>query len=329
MAATAQGLFCPAGGFHIDPLRPVARAVVTHAHSDHARGGSQGYLCSRSGEGVLRERIGADATIETLEFGERRTIGGVAVSLHPAGHLLGSAQVRIERKGYVCVVTGDFKRQPDRTCEAFEPVPCHALFPECTFGLPVYRWPDPEAVADEINRWWRGNAREGTTSVVFAYALGKAQRILSLLDESIGPIGVHGAVARFSPHYRKAGVRLAAHEPITAGNRDRFKGGGLAIAPGSAAGTPWLRKFGRSSLAFASGWMAIRGNRRRRALDRGFVLSDHADWPELHATVRETGASFVGAMHGFTDVFVRSLREQGLQAEEVSGYRERSGEGGD
>ncbi len=222
------------------------------------------------------------------------------------------------------MVTGDYKRQADRSCEAFEPLRCHSLITECTFGLPVFRWPDTEKVAREINGWWRTNRDRGITSVLFAYALGKAQRILSLVDGSIGPIGVHGAVARFSPHYESAGISLAEHRKVTDENRTTFENKGLIIAPGSTAGSPWIRKFGTVSTAFASGWMLIRGHRRRRPVDRGFVLSDHVDWPELHRTVRETQATFVGAMHGYTDAFVRSLRESGLQASGIQGFQERS-----
>ncbi len=324
LTLTPEGIHCPEGGFHIDPRRPVRRAVVTHAHSDHARPGSSAYLCAGPGEGVLRERVGGDAAaIETLPYGRARKIGGVTVSFHPSGHLLGAAQVRIERGGRVCVVTGDYKRQADPTCAAFEPVACHSFFTECTFGLPVYRWPDPVAEGERMNHWWRANREAGRTSVVFAYALGKAQRVLSLLDPLIGPIGVHGSVARFSPHYRRAGAPLPFHRKISGENRGDFGGGGIIIAPGSTEGSPWLRKFGEVSTAFASGWMRLRGHRRRRAVDRGFVLSDHIDWPDLLRTIDETGAEFIGAMHGATGPLVRYLRENGLRAEEVTGYRER------
>ena len=322
---TPEGIHCPAGGFHVDPRRPVARAVVTHAHADHARPGSGAYLCASAGAAILRERVGGERSppIEGQAFGESRKVGEVRLSFHPAGHLLGSAQVRVEKDGYVCVVSGDYKRDPDPTAETFEPVRCDSFFTECTFGLPAYRWPDPGEVAREINDWWRGNRERGVTSVLFAYALGKAQRLLSLVDDSIGPVGVHGAVARFSPHYARAGAPLARHRRITVENRDEFRGKGLVVAPGSAAGTPWLRRFQPLSTAFASGWMRIRGNRRRRALDRGFVVSDHVDWPGLLRTIRETEAGFVGAMHGFTGPLARYLRETGLEAIEVEGFQER------
>ncbi len=312
---TKRGLFCPRGNFYIDPWHPVDFAVVTHAHADHARWGCQRYLCADSGRGVLQERMGKEAQIDTLPFGERVNIGDVSVSLHPAGHLLGSAQIRLECEGEVWVVTGDYKTDQDPSCEAFELVPCDTFITESTFALPVYRWPAPATVFREMNQWWRLNQAQNLTSIVFAYALGKAQRVLCGLDESIGPIGVHGAVEKLNPHYRAAGRPLPSTLRAGAETRDVLRGQGLIVAPGSAQNTPWIRRFAPYSLAFASGWMQIRGNRRRRALDRGFILSDHADWQGLLATIRATGATRVGVTHGYTDVLVRWLREEeGLDA---------------
>lgn len=317
--ATSEGLYCEKGGFYIDPWRKVARALITHAHSDHARWGMEHYLCSKSGEGVLRERIGADASISSMPFGERRRIGDVTVSFHPAGHLLGSAQIRVEHRGEVWVVTGDYKNAPDVSCEAFEPVRCDHIITEATFGLPVYRWPSSESVFAQINQWWRDNQEEGRVSVLFAYALGKAQRVLCGVDPSIGPIGVHGAVDKMLPYYRAAGRPIPQTVKASAENRDLLKGRGLIVAPGSVQNTPWLRKFAPYSLAFASGWMAVRGPRRRRAIDRGFVISDHVDWNGILDTVDASGASEVGVTHGYADPLVRWLREvKGLHAYEVS-----------
>lgn len=318
--ATPAGLYCEAGDFYIDPWRRVDRALITHAHSDHARGGMASYLTADAGVGVLRERIGLDAPVSGIAYGERRRIGAVEVSFHPAGHLLGSSQIRVEHRGRVCVVTGDYKTAPDASCEAFEPVRCHHLITEATFGLPVYRWPEPQTVFDQINQWWRENQAEGRTSVLFAYALGKAQRVLCGIDPKIGPIGVHGSVEKMLPHYRAAG------RPIPSGivkasteHRELLKKRGLIVAPGSVQNTPWLRKFAPFSLAFASGWMAIRGARRRRALDRGFVVSDHVDWRGILDTIDATGAETIGVTHGYADALVRWLREErGLQAYEVS-----------
>lgn len=316
--ATKYGLYCAAGDFYIDPWQKVERALITHGHSDHARYGMGAYLTATPGMGVVRERVGQDARIEGLAFGERRRIGEVTVSFHPAGHLLGSGQIRVESRGEVWVVTGDYKTAPDISCEAFEVVPCHTLITESTFGLPVYRWPEPSAVFRQIHQWWRDNQAEGRTSILFAYALGKAQRVLCGLDPSIGPIGVHGAVERLNPHYRAAGRPLPATIPATAETKQQLQGRGLIVAPASAQNTPWIRRFAPYSLAFASGWMAVRGARRRRALDRGFIVSDHVDWQGILDTVEATGATTVGVTHGYADALVRWLREErGLEAYEV------------
>ncbi len=309
---TNRGYYCPPGDFYIDPLRSVPRAVVSHAHSDHCRPGSGHYTVSATGVAVSRQRLGSDAPIHPLGWGEVRTFNGVEVSLHPAGHLLGSAQVRIEWQGEVWVYSGDYKREKDPSCETFEVIPCDTFMTECTFGLPVYRWPDPEGVFESIHQWWRENQASGRTSVLFAYALGKAQRILASIDPSIGPIGVHGAVAPFLEHYAAAGRNLAPATKITAANKKEFAACGLIITPASAAGTHWIRGFGDISTATASGWTVVRGNRRRQAVDRGFPLSDHADWPGLLRTIAATGARRVIPIHGFTEPFGRYLIESGL-----------------
>jgi len=300
----------------VDPWRPVERAVVTHAHSDHARRGSGAYLSSASGGALLRERLGPGALVEEVAFGRSVRINGVGVSLHPAGHILGSAQVRMEHRGEVWVVTGDYKRQPDPTAEAFEPLEAHTLVTECTFGLPIYRWPTPESVMEEIHGWWRENRARGRTSVLFAYALGKAQRILSLLDPGEGPILAHGAVLRLSRVYLASGRVQPPLRLADAAAARECRGRGLVVAPPSAGVPGWLRKFGPVSTAFASGWMAVRGARRRRGADRGFPLSDHVDWADLLRTVKESGAERVWATHGQGSALVRFLAEElGLEAE--------------
>ena len=311
---TDQGLYCAAGDFHIDPYRKVERAIITHAHADHARWGMGTYLCAEEGREVLRQRVHEGAPIEAEPYGKARDINGVRISFHPAGHLLGSAQVRVEHKGEVWVVTGDYKTEPDRTCAPFEPVRCHTFITECTFGLPIYRWPPQQHVFDEINAWWRGNRERGWTSCLFGYSLGKAQRLISGLDPAIGPILVHGAVDRFVQVYRQAGIDLPPTQPATAEAAKEHKGRCIVVAPPSAGNSPWIRKFAPFSLAFASGWMMIRGTRRRRSLDRGFVLSDHVDWPSLLATIDATGAETIVATHGYKSALVRYLREQGRNA---------------
>ena len=313
LKVTDRGLYCTAGDFYIDPWKPVDFAVTTNAHSDHARPGSRHYLTSEAGRGVLQERLGADAQIEAMPYGSRTTRNGVTVSLHPAGHILGSAQVRVEYRGEVWVASGDYKTQAEPTCVPFEPVPCHTFITESTFGLPIYRWRPQAEVFESINAWWRANQLAGRTSVLFAYSLGKAQRILAGVDSAIGPIFVHGAVAKLLPHYAAAGVKFPEIETGHAS-----EGRGLVIAPGSADGTPWLRKFGEISKAFASGWMRLRGARRRQALDRGFVLSDHADWDGLISSIRATGAERVWVTHGSTGPMVRWLAENGWAADALT-----------
>ncbi|MFN7140954.1 MAG: ligase-associated DNA damage response exonuclease [Limisphaerales bacterium] len=315
---TESGLYCPPGDFFIDPWRPVDFAVVTHAHSDHARWGSRHYLVAKRGEHIFRERLGPGAHIQSLPFGETLSRKGVTVSFHPAGHILGSAQVRIEHRGEVCVVSGDYKIEPDATCDAFEPVRCDLFVTECTFGLPIYRWRPQAEVFAEINDWWRENQSKERTSVLFGYSLGKAQRLLSGLDPSIGPIVVHGAVDNLLPAYREAGIALPETVRATPEVARATRGKAMVIAPPSADNTPWLRKFGEYSNAFASGWMQIRGTRRRRALDRGFVLSDHVDWNGLLETIKATGAETIWATHGYTAPVVRWLREHGWQAEPIA-----------
>lgn len=308
-----EGLYCPAGDFHIDPWRPVPRAVITHAHADHARPGHGHYLAAAAGEGVLRARLG-DIRLQTLAYGERVNHHGVTVSLHPAGHVLGSAQVRLEHEGRVWVASGDYKVAPDRTCAPFEPVRCDVFITESTFGLPIYRWrPDADLYA-EINAWWAANAEAGRASVIACYSFGKAQRLLAGLDPAIGPIIVHGAVEPLNEAYRAAGVGLPATLPAAALTDKAALGRSLVLCPPSAAASPWLRRFGDCATAFASGWMQVRGQRRRGGWDRGFVVSDHADWPGLHAAIDATGATRVIVTHGSVPVMVRALQERGLQA---------------
>ena len=313
IVSTDRGLYCAAGDFHIDPWRPVARAVITHGHSDHARLGSEVYVCHRDTAPILRKRLG-DVAIETADYAEILTRNGVELSLHPAGHVLGSAQVRVARRGEVWVASGDYKLENDGVSAPFEPQRCHAFITESTFGLPIYRWRPQVEITASIDAWWRENAAAGRASVLYAYALGKAQRVLAHVDAAIGPIVCHGAVEAINALYREAGVALPPTR--TAGeieNKSDF-GHALILAPPSAAASPWLKRFGDYSDALASGWMQLRGNRRRRGLDRGFVLSDHADWPGLMAAIEATGAERVFVTHGAVGPLTRYLREKGLDA---------------
>ena len=309
----AEGLYCPPGDFYIDPWRPVARAVITHAHSDHARVGHGHYLAAAASEGVLRARLG-DIALQALPYGQALQHHGVTVSLHPAGHVLGSAQVRLAHGGEVWVASGDYKVAADPTCAPFEPVPCDVFITEATFGLPIYRWcPDTEVFA-AINAWWARNAAHGRASVLACYSFGKAQRVLAGVDASTGPIVVHGAVQPLNAAYRAAGVALPATRLVTEVQDAADLRRCLVVCPPSAVASPWLRRFGEVQTAFASGWMQVRGNRRRGGYDRGFVLSDHADWPGLLGAIGATGAQRVIVTHGNAPVLVRYLREHGLQA---------------
>ena len=309
----ADGIFCEPGGFHIDPWGAVPRALITHAHSDHARPGSGAYLCTGGSAAILRERF-PEAVTESIPYAERRQIGSVTVSFHPAGHVLGSAQIRVEHNGEVWVVSGDYKLAPDPTCAPFEPVRCHTFVTESTFGLPIYRWQEPAHVMADIAQWWRINREQGRCSVIFGYPVGKAQRLLAGLDPAAGPIVCHGAVERMNRVYRSAGVALP--QTLYANDLQRAFDWTQAIvlAPPSAHGSPWTRRFGPISTAFASGWMRIRGTRRRKSIDRGFVLSDHADWPALLAAIAATEADSILVTHGYRTPLVRWLTEHEKQA---------------
>lgn len=312
---TPAGLYCEAGGFHIDPWEPVARAVITHAHGDHAHPGHRAYLCAEPGVAVLRRRLGDDVSIESWPYGDSRAIGGVRVSFHPAGHVLGSAQIRIEGPGGVWVVSGDYKRAADPTCDPFEPLRCDTFVTESTFGLPIYRWDPTEIVVREILDWWNENREAGRSSVLFCYTLGKAQRLLAeLATVTDRPVLVHGMMLGMIEVYRAAGIPMLPVLPATGRPRGASYAGELILAPLSARGTPWMRRLGDHSDAFASGLMRVRGVRRQRAYDRGFVISDHADWPALLDTAAGTGASRVLVTHGHAEPLARHLREHGLDA---------------
>jgi putative mRNA 3-end processing factor len=310
-----EGLYCPAGDFYIDPWKPVARAVITHGHGDHARPGMGRYHVVADGLPVLRWRLG-EQDYGVTEYGEPFDVGAARVSFHSAGHVLGSSQVRVEVDGEVWVASGDYKRQHDPTCAPFEVVPCDVFITECTFGLPVYRWPYTPDVAREIVEWRDRCGERGETAVLLCYALGKAQRLLGELAAFTDrPAYVHGAVAAGVEVYRGAGIHMLETRPVNETEKGADFSGELVVAPPSAAGSPWMRRFKRAQTGFASGWMRVRGNRRRRNCDRGFVVSDHADWPDLMRTIRETGARRVIATHGNTDAMIRALIEDGIAAE--------------
>lgn len=313
-----NGLFCKAGDFYIDPWRPVELAVITHGHSDHARVGSGQYYATKTSEPILRHRLGQEIRLQGLDYGEVLQLGEAKVSLHPAGHVLGSAQVRIEAGGEVWAVSGDYKRSPDASCEPFEVVPCDVFISEATFGLPVYAWPKTSDVAQEIYDWWTGY--EEGPSLLFAYAFGKTQRILAELAKlTERTVYLHGACESLTKIYRNAGIRMVPTALVSEQPKEFKFTNELIIAPPSAHRSAWMKKFKEPQTAFASGWMQIRGNRRRRGYERGFVISDHADWKDLVSTILSTNAKRVLLTHGNTEALERYLREEkGLVCENLA-----------
>ena len=315
-----NGMYCAAGDFYIDPWAPVERAIITHGHGDHARIGMQEYFCTDASLPILQWRLG-EQQFHSVAYGEQFAQGSVLVSLHPAGHVLGSAQVRIEHEGRVWVVSGDYKRQDDPTCKAFEDIPCDVFITEATFALPIYRWPNTSDIARDILDWVAECGRNGEAALLYCYALGKAQRILAELALlSSEPVYLHGAMLRGVEIYRDAGIKMVETQPVIEAQKtsdvksgDDFAGK-LILAPPSAAGSAWLRRFRKAQQGFASGWMAVRGNRRRRNLDCGFIISDHADWPALLHTIQQTQAKKIIATHGSTDALVRFLNDSGVDA---------------
>ncbi len=314
LQATDKGLYCPQGDFYVDPYVPVARAVVTHAHADHARWGSQQYLAARPGEQLLRMRMSPGADFRFLRYGEALNIHGVQISFHPAGHILGSAQVRLEFRGQVVLVTGDYKLGVDPTCEAWQPVACHSMITESTFGLPIYRWDPQEEIVESINQWWRESRDEGKCCLLYGYAVGKSQRLIAGLDPTIGRIYCHGAVEKGNAAYRRTGVALPETTYVGSISGKHDWRGAMVVAVPSVHGTAWTKKFGKSSTAMASGWMAVRGARRRRVVDRGFVMSDHVDWPSLMTAIETCNPETVWVTHGFSASVARYLTEGGRNA---------------
>ncbi|MDB5131540.1 MAG: ligase-associated damage response exonuclease [Mucilaginibacter sp.] len=313
---TDRGIYCDKGRFYIDPWKPVDDAVITHAHGDHAYPGNNHYLAHHFSKEVLLYRLG-DIQLQTVAYGEKVVKNGVEISLHPAGHVIGSAQIRIAYQGEVWVVSGDYKVEDDGISAPFEPVPCHHFISECTFGMPVYKWKPQKEVFDDINKWWAGNLQNGAATVLVGYSLGKAQRILQNLDLSIGKVYTHGVIENTNEALRRNGIRLNPTERITPDTPKEDIRKGIVIAPPSSVGSPWMRRFQPYSFGYCSGWMAIRGAKKRRAADRGFVLSDHADWDGLISAIDATGCECVYLTHGYTATFTRYLNEAGYNAREV------------
>lgn len=313
---TPSSIYCSQADVHIDPWQPVDRAIITHAHGDHAKPGSRHYLAHKDSAPILRMRLGEDISIQTVEYGENISINGVNISLHPAGHILGSSQIRVEHKGEVWVAAGDYKLQDDHFCTPFEPVKCNVFITESTFGLPIYKWQPQQFIMNEINEWWAENRILGKASILTGYSLGKMQRLLVNLQPFQDEIYAHGAVYNLNEKLRSAGYALPYIKPVLSTDKQLYRKA-LILAPSSALQTSWKKRFEPFSSAFCSGWMAIRGARNRKALDRGFVLSDHADWSELYTAIKETEAQKVFVTHGYTDSYARWLNENNISAAEI------------
>lgn len=324
---TSSGLFCAQADVYIDPWKPVKHALITHGHADHARGGSRKYMATQSASPVLKLRLGSHIDLQSVAYGEVVTINGVNISFHPAGHIIGSAQIRLEYKGEVWVVSGDYKVEDDGISEGFELVKCHAFISECTFGLPVFKWQKQSEIFTKINDWWRTNQTEGKTSIISAYSLGKAQRILNGIDAQIGKIFTHAAIENVNEVIRSQRIKLPETTRLDVKSKAKEFTGSLVIVPPSAMSGDWNKRLGAHSVADASGWMGIRGTRRRKSVDQGFVLSDHADWDGLLDTIKGTGAEKIFVTHGYTDLFCKYLVSIGYDANIVS--TEYSGDDGE
>ena len=320
-----KGIYCEAADVYLDPWKPVKKAIISHGHADHSRLGHQQYITHHTNVPIIKHRLG-DISVTGKAWNETFTINGVKFSLHPAGHIVGSSQIRVEHKGEVWVFTGDYKTEDDGLAVPYEVVKCHTFITECTFGLPAFKWLPQQQVFNDINNWWQQNQDDSRTSILFGYSLGKAQRLLKHLDTSIGKIYTHGAVENMTEVVREI-ADLPPTEKITRDTKKEDIKGNIVIAPPSTHGSPWIKKMVPYVTASASGWMTFRGARRRRAIDKGFVLSDHCDWQGLLTSIKATGAEKVICTHGYTDIFSRFLAEQGYDARtEQTQYEEENAE---
>ncbi|HTQ29288.1 MAG TPA: ligase-associated DNA damage response exonuclease [Puia sp.] len=317
LSFTDKGIYCAAGDFYIDPWKPVGRAVITHAHSDHARPGHEHYLCHRYTAYLLQTRLG-DQSYQTVEWNEPVFLNGVRVSLHPAGHMIGSSQVRVEHQGEVWVVSGDYKTEDDGISGRFEPLRCDVFITESTFGLPIYQWKPQQEIFTRIQRWIAKNKAKGESSILMAYSMGKAQRLLPCLAAVTPDIYVHGAIWNVQEALIRAGIKLPAVKRVEPGMSKSALKEAVVIAPQGTDGSPWLNRFGAYAVGICSGWMQVRGNVRRSNADAGFALSDHADWKGLLEAVKATQAKKVFVTHGFQSTFSRYLNESGIESGEVT-----------
>ncbi|SEM06460.1 putative mRNA 3-end processing factor [Aquimarina amphilecti] len=309
---TEKGIYCDVAKVYLDPWKPVDKAIITHGHADHSRWGHKQYITHHTNIPIIKHRLG-DINVNGKEYGETFIINNVKFSLHPAGHIIGSSQIRVEHKGKVWVFTGDYKIENDGISVPYEPVKCHTFITECTFGLPAFKWTPQNEVFRDINQWWAENKSEGKTSILLGYSLGKAQRLLKYLNPEIGRIYTHGAIENMTNVIRSM-IDFPKTTLVTRETKKEDFIGNIVVAPPSAHGSTWIRKMVPYVTASASGWMTFRGARRRRAIDKGFVLSDHCDWDGLLTAVKETGATKVISTHGYTEIFSRYLRELGYDA---------------
>ena len=309
---TKKGIYCKQADVYLDPWRGVDKAIISHGHSDHARWGSKRYITHEINAPIIRHRLGK-ILVTDKKYGETFQINGVKFSFHPAGHVPGSSQIRVEYKGEVWVFTGDYKTQVDGISTPFELIRCNTFITECTFGLPVFKWEKPVSVHDDINRWWANNKSNKVTSLLMGYSLGKVQRLLKHIDCQTGKIFTHGATEKMTNILRQF-IDFPKTELITRDTKKAEIEGNLVLAPPAVMGSTWAKKLGKISTGYASGWMAFRGARRRRAVDRSFVLSDHADWEGLLSVIKATGCEDIITTHGYTDIFARYLKENGWNA---------------
>lgn len=316
LSFTDKGLYCPAGDFYIDPWRPVNKAVITHAHSDHARWGHQYYLCHHYSKPILQARLG-DNYYQSVDWYEPVYMNGVKITLYPAGHIIGSSQIRIEYQGEVWVVSGDYKTEDDGISGTFEPVPCHTFITESTFGLPIYTWKKQAVIYEDIRQWVLHNQQQFDTSILIGYSLGKAQRIIDAVAPLQLPVYVHGAIWNMHQAITAAGITLPNVLRVTPETTKAELKGSIVIAPSSAEDSPWMKRFTPYSVGVCSGWMQVRGNVRRHNADAGFALSDHADWNGLLSSIQATGAERVYVTHGFQSALSRYLNEKGIWSAEV------------
>ncbi|MBP8067417.1 MAG: ligase-associated DNA damage response exonuclease [Pedobacter sp.] len=314
---TNKGIYCKAGNFYVDPWEPVDFAVTTHGHADHVKWGNKNYLCHELTKPILTTRYGLQDNVQTLPYYEPIYINGVKLSLHPAGHVIGSSQIRLEHKGEVCVISGDYKAEYDGISTAFEPVKCHTFVSESTFGLPIYHWETQEVIFNQIYNWVTSNHLKLKTSILVAYSLGKAQRLIKNLADNY-PIYVHHSIANLNEAFVKAGVNLPETIRITPEIKKEDLQKGIVIIPPALAEGKWVKSLMQPAIGICSGWMMVRAGRRWHSADAGFALSDHADWPSLLDAIKATEAEKVFVTHGSTAIFSKYLNEIGIEAEEVS-----------